>query len=359
MKKISYGQMIVLLLVFRFLRTVTFNPFVNTDSVIVIWAVLASTVFQGVLVLPLVWIYNKYPDKDINRIAYDVSKPFGICVSLLYRLFFFLVALKAVKNFTYFMLEMFPGTGSKAVIVITLLVVSGYGAYLGLESIARSSGFVIVLVFVMLALMIVTIKGDLDFINIYIPADKTAKSFFNCFVQETGMNSEIVAVAVLLPNIRAGIKKGIYGYLTLKLILIELVIVLYTALFGEYVKNITLPFFALGAYSKTRFIERLDPLYMLVWTLCAIVTIALAIYLSVQCTKNVLIKIKKSLLYIIFTAVCMAVILPFKLKMSVIDIAFDKWINSILIVLLVCIIPLITVFIYGNSVKRNIRKGEE
>ena len=352
MKKISYSQVIILLFIIRILKTMTFNPFINTSSVILMLAVLASTLFQGLLFVPVAYIYKCCPGKDVNELAYGVSKAFGICVSLIYKLYFLLAILRAVKHFTYFMVQMFPGVGGRIVISVALLAVAGYGAYLGLESIARTSVFVGGILFVMFALIITTTKGELDFLNVNMISESPFKSFLSCFIQEIGMNSEIIAFAVLLPYIKSGIKKAFAGLLVLKLVVIELIIFLYTALFGDYMKEIILPFFSAGAFSKTQFVERFDPVYMVVWTLCAVVGVSLSIFFAVRCGKNVFIKIKEKYLYFIITVLCMAVFVIFRVEISTIDRAFDRWINSLLTVVLTGILPLVTFLIYRKKACR-------
>ena len=50
---------------------------------------------------------------------------------------------------------------------------------------------------------------------------------------------------------------------------------IYTTLLGDYIKVVPIPIFVVGSYSKTRFIERFDAIYMVEWALCAAVTIGM------------------------------------------------------------------------------------
>lgn len=341
MKKISYGQVIFLLFICRIFRTLTYNPFRDTNSVIHMWAIFTAILIQFLLLLPVIYIYDIYPNKSVDECAYSISKYFGMAVSLIYALFYILIAARAIRYFTYFMTEMFPEIKNPYFIAISITLVAIYGAYLGIESLGRSSVIISVIFLIILLIMVITSKVNIEIINLNMAIENPIKDFFSCVVKEIGMNAELTAFAFLLPYIKSDIKRAGALLLALKLFVLEIIVFIYTTLLGDYIKVVPIPIFVVGSYSKTRFIERFDAIYMVEWALCAAVTIGMFLFLSSKGIKRIFVKAKDIGIIFVIAIMCLGFDVLLSFSNKPVDTFFDKWFTPILTVVLTFLFPLI------------------
>lgn len=345
MKKISYGQVIFLLFICRVFKTLTFNPFRDTNSGVLMWSILISTILQMVILLPLFYIYNKHPGKSVDELAFGISKPIGYIITAVYALYFILLAARAIKYFTYFMTDMFPSIKNYYFIAITIVLVAGYGAFVGVEALGRSSIFISFIFISMIIVMIITAQGKMEKINLDIAVQNPANDIFSCVLKELGMNSELTTFALLLPYIKSDIKKSGFILLGLKLVFLEVIVFIYTTLLGDYIKLARIPLFVVGSYSKTKFIERFDALYMLEWTLCAALTIGLFIFLSSKGIKRIIVKVKDTYIVLGVSLLCFGVNFLLSFSHQPFDMMLDRWFTSVLMIVLTCILPLLILLV--------------
>lgn len=355
MKKISYGQMIMILFLCRVFKSMTYNPFTNANAVTIMITVLISTLIQAVMILPIIWLYVKHPGESVCDLAFMKSKTLGYIVSVLYSLYFLTIALRTVRSFTYFMAQMFPSHKNLIFIAISITIVAGYCAFLGVEAIGRGSTIVFAGFVIMLLLMIINTSGRIDFTNLNMISTDSASGLRELIIHEIGLNSELSAIALLLPKVKKSLPNGAYILLGLKLVAIELIVFLCSGILGDYVNSVPFPFFAVGAYSKTQFIERFDPIYMVEWTLCAVVSISIFITLAGETRKNVFFRLKSGWLKIILTLFMVALLLlPSSLTPNSLDSFFDDYLGTPIMLIMVTIIPLIIALI---SNKKQIQKS--
>ena len=125
----------------------------------------------------------------------------------------------------------------------------------------------------------------------------------------------------------------------MKLVVLEVIVFIYTTLLGDYIKLARIPIFVVGSYSKTKFIERFDALYMLEWTLCAALTVGLFIFLASKGIKRMIVRVKDTYIILGVALVCLGVNFLLSLSRKPFDMMLDKWFTSILMIVLACILP--------------------
>ncbi len=350
MKKISYGQMIMILFLCRVFKIMSYNPFSDANGATIMIAMAISTLIQAVMIIPFVWIYIKHPGRSVCELAFNHSKAFGYAVSILYTLYFIMISLRDIRYFAFFMSEAFPSVQSGIFIVISIAIVAGYGALLGIEALGRSSTLVFVGFVIMIISMILALEGHINYLNLNLVADDTTKKIIVIAYKGIGLNTELSAIAILLPKIDKSFAKGAYIFLGLKLIVIDLIVFLYTTILGNYVKSIALPFFTVGAYSKTSFFERFDALYMVEWTFCAVVSIAVFISLASLCVENIFARYKTQYIKLAVTVGTVAITVPFALHLNFADNFYDEHLATPILILMVTIIPLFIAFLSRKSI---------
>ena len=354
MKQISCGQLIMLLFITRIFKTMTYNHFEYVSAINILIELVISVATQALLLLPFIYIYKKYPGNDVFSLAYKKNKILGHIISVLYIAYFSIICYRSVKYFAVFMSHMFTSLHYTKAITIILVLSGLYGALLGIESISRSSVFVFVGLCIMFAVIIFTSKSNADLHNItYVPKTKSI-GLFEFYTKGIGYNIELSSLAIILPRVKSHFSKGLGIYLCLKLIAIELIVFLCVAQLGAYVEICEFPFFKIGAYSKTQFVQRLDPLYMVQWTFCAVITVSLFIYLITATIKKMSKKSNTKMVSLIVSVVFIIATVVVNIEQSISDLWFDKWIGSIFLAVFIFIIPLFLILISKKSKREGV-----
>lgn len=349
MKQISYGQMVMILLISRIFKTITYNPFEFVSCGKLMIELILSAVVQGILILPFIYIYRKYPGESLFSLAGKKSNVCAKILAVIYSVYFFLIGLRTVKYFAVFMAQCFPQVPYLKAMVVALIIIACYGALLGITSVGRTSAVVTVFLALTFITIILTSRGNINILNLTYEPINQDTGIFEFLLKGLGYNIELVTIAVLLPYVKNRLPSGLYSFIGIKLVVTELVAFLCVTVLGSYVEYAKLPFFKLGAYSKTQFFERFDALYMTVWVMCAIMALAYYLWTVTATLKAVFISIKSNYSVLITSAVVLIISMIFKLRKSGSDFWYDKWLGTVLFVALTTVIPLVIIAISRNK----------
>lgn len=273
--KISQGQLLTLLFLSRIFTTITYFSLEPISLPTIIVTVIVSVAVDMILVIPAILIYKKYPDENIVRAAFKINKVLGYIIFAVYFAAVVYIVFRTVRFFLFFFKSTFPDLLPVVVVGALIMIAAIYAAYLGMEAVARSAAVVLGLFVIMLVLVIGFTVSDFEMINYY-TQPISADSFMSGVLSGISRSSEIVLLLLSLPYLRKGIVGSVYGFLALKLVVIEAVLISCMLLLGSYVETTKFPFFTMCTYAKSSFIERLDAVFLVVWTLMGIVRLAFA-----------------------------------------------------------------------------------
>lgn len=294
--KISTGQFLCLLLICRIFDLMTFVPLVSEGYSFGEQALAAviSTVIQAVLVIPLIIFERRFPERTVTAVIAEKSTFAGKTASALYGVFFFISALSGTVSFMRFLeSRFFSGTGSFLMPLI-FAAVCVYCAYCGIEGIARSSIFVLVFFLLVLAMMTASSIGNFSTVNFY--GGIKGETLADAVISDLARSSFITGAAFLIKNTDRSCHKGLYGLLGTKLIIGEIVMVMITGILGGYAQLTDYPFMEVGSYSEARLFQRNDALYLILWTLAAVITVSFFIRITAGLAQEIFPKLRMSTL---------------------------------------------------------------
>lgn len=179
LEKISYVQLITLILInrflfgFSFMPTVTISP-ANQDSWI---ADILSGVIIIVYTIPLLIMASKFPQKSFDEyFEIILGKPIGKFINLMYALYLLFITLLSVALLLDFLLTaVYPET-PLYVIVLFMLVPCLYASYKGLECLARSSVISYIIVFLIMLFYVIVNYNNMDF-KVFLPVMSDSTPF--------------------------------------------------------------------------------------------------------------------------------------------------------------------------------------
>lgn len=291
--KISWGQICVILMLGRIFTLMTYVPLIGSDYYLTTEMVglLISTVLQALIVIPILYLNKVYSGKSICEIAYSKGNIVGFLVSLIYLLFFIILGINCVSQFSTFITDVFFPQSSIILGAILLLVSGVYAAYKGLEGIGRSATIVFVIFLSLLIFLFFSSWEGMNILNYAPVIGLKAKQIWSAVVNDMYRSNELVAIAVLLPYVN-NMRKGTYYAIAGKLIMLEVITFFMITVLGGYANEITFPFFSLGSYSSKNVIERMDAIYLIAWVLTAIINISVIIIMLSDILKNIYKKLK-------------------------------------------------------------------
>lgn len=348
MRKISFGQMMVILFMARIFYSMTFVPFIYSDMTCRVIGFAISIAIECLVVIPAIILYKKHPDKNICQLAYEKSKPLGILIGIAFAVTAVMVINRLFRYFSYFMYVTFPDFLPLWVIIGAIAIVAFYAAFQGIEAIARSAG--IAFAFFVLSVIIVTISlwTKMSFNNVIYNYPKFGHISFEVFF-EMSKYCELLIFPILYPYVKEKAGKSLYGAIALKLIIVYAISIVCVLTLGSYMNISKFPFFDLGTYAETFIIERLDTFLLPAWILVAFIKVAVLMFVGKIALSTGFKKIKSNVFLLIITVAAFAVTLPAVLQEKWYFSNMDKTIYTIGIFVLGVLLPL--VFCFGKGDK--------
>lgn len=256
-------------------------------------AAIIGTVIQAVLLIPIVLL-----KKSVTETALEKNRFCGIVIAGIYLLFFLFYTVSSLLHFRKFLSARFFRNSGGIIMLAILLAVCVYCASLGVEALGRSGVLLFWLFIAALIIMVLYSAQDIDLTNL-IFGKLEEKKLFTAVMDDISRNGEICAAAFLAAYVydkhdREKLRCGVYGLLAAKLLLIEAVTLLITAVLGDFARLTDYPFLTVGTFGGTGFIQRGDALYLIVWTITAVINISLFLHISAGLMVEVFPKIKFS-----------------------------------------------------------------
>lgn len=289
-QKIGWGQFLLLLFMCRVFTLMTFVPFAaNGDNLTLqMTAAVISTVIQAVLLIPIVLL-----KKSVTQTALAKNRFCGIIIAAVYLLFFLFYTVNSLLHFQKFLSVRFFNDSGNIIMLAVLLAVCVYCACLGVEALGRSGVLLFWLFIAALIIMVLYSAQDFDMTNLIFGRIR-GNDIFTAVMDDIARNGEICAAAFLAKHVREKLRCGVYGLLASKLILIEAVTLLITAVLGNFARLTDYPFLTVGTFGGTGFIQRGDSFFLIVWTITAVINISLFLHISAGLMAEVFPKIKFS-----------------------------------------------------------------
>lgn len=285
-KYIGWGQLLFLLLMCRAFTLMTFVPFARSNQGLSLrlTAGAISALIQALLLVPVVLL-----KRDVTGTIMEKNRFWGIIAAAHYLVFFLVYAANSLRHFQKFLDERFFPEASGVLWTAVLLAVCVYCASLGTEALGRSAVLLFWIFFIALAVMVIFSGGEFDTANLYF--DKlTGNGLFTAVMDDLSRSGEICAIAFLAGRVREKQRCGVYGFLASKLALVELMIFLTAAVLGDFAAYADYPFLSLGSFGGTAF--RGDALYLIVWTITAVLNTALFLHISAELLGEIFPKLR-------------------------------------------------------------------
>ena len=319
-QKVSYLQIIYIIVICRIITAYAALPEVNTPPANQdVWVIsILSIIYIFIISAPLLFLTNRF--SNMTPVQYSkkiMGKFLGIFPGMVFTTFMFFISLLHLAQFIVFLDGVLLQETPTYVIMIFMIAICSYTAYMGIECIARVSEiFVPIVLFAIILFMILSINNmdfnaflpilyESDFLQINFGAFSIASRF-----------SDLIIFCMLVPycnkigdcNLTKGNSKGIFTGINKVFLIIViactvlflLIIISTQSVLGiEISKQENYPFYKLvGQISLFEFIERIESLYIIIWGIGAFIKFSVFLYFTSVGIQQVL-SVKSNKIFII------------------------------------------------------------
>ena len=287
--KITAGQLFCMLFISRMVVNVTYSPYMAASGEMLDQVVSAclSIVFMTLIAIPIYVLHKRRPsDTLVDQACALTGRFLGALITVFYGLYFLFICGYNLSFYSAFVSSVMAPKFSLLLLASAVLLTACYGAFRGVEALARASGIIIVIVVACLVFFITALLFKLDPLN-YTPLlyDGTDKMWIGV-EQMIGRSSCIVFLGLLLPFTRGKVKKGFFTWLfSTNLTMIILILVIVGAL-GDFIRTQIYPIYAAASVAELGIFKRVDALFFAVWTTCLFIKVSLGLYLFSLCVKK-------------------------------------------------------------------------
>lgn len=325
--RISGAQTVCLMLICSMFSLMTMPPDENVGFKVQLAAAAVSALIQAVIAIPLVMLNN--PENGFKRGFW------GIFCRILYCIFFLATASNVILESFGFLEKQFYRNAGKVGVCITLAVLCGYCAYLGIEGLARSSAVMLTVFFIVtIALILLSVgRSDLSVFmdRSFVYTGQLPKAVY----RDLSRGGEIVAAVFLAGYSKENIRKPLYTFIAVKLIVTCGIIFAVGAIAGRFAYITDFPFMSLSAFADNVLFGRTDAVFMALLIISGIISAAFYMLIASELICGIFDVKGRKVLLSFPTAAVICILLTFA------DGYADILCSFVPILLLFTIIPLI------------------
>lgn len=256
--KISSAQLLCLLILSRGVLSVAYGAFTQTGN-------LQSTALSAALATLISLIICAPVLKLGRRGTHELKNGFGRAAAGIYSIYFLYIIILTFTLFTVLRTETSGLKISIWILPFALLIAAIYGAYKGIEGIARAGVLILFMVTAAIILLCAGLISRSSMLNLApIGAIKISDIIDETIIM-VGEQSCIPAILFLYPHIKGKVKNSVSFWILIVFASIAAMAVFITSVLGDYTETQSFPVYTWARLSSIGVIQRLDSVFMAIW----------------------------------------------------------------------------------------------
>lgn len=226
-----------------------------------------SLILSVLSLLPVLLLRTRHESMSVLDCArFRFSNAGGAVFCALYGLYFLYTPSLAVARYNIYVSSTLLPQAQLFLLAFAVAATACYGAFLGLEALARASGFILVAIAAALIFLFCALIPRLDLLN-YTPPDSSAwnDAAYNGLSVFSG-TAELALPVVLLPFAKGKPCGKFMFWLIGEAVLVALIGFFVTGVLGPYAATQPFPFYVASTFAEAGSLQRLDALYAAIWT---------------------------------------------------------------------------------------------
>ncbi len=341
--KISVSQLFVMLFISRTIVNITYSVYVADTTQLYdhLFSSLCAFFLTLLMTVPIYLLYKKNNEHSILDCGYNSLGKAGAVIAVVYAIYFLWVLCYTLSLFDLFVTDLMNPKISAVALSLGVMAASIYGAYKGIEALARTSGLVFIAILAAGVFLVCALFAQIDPMNFTPMFYNGYQGIVDGVLLMLARNSCIPAMAVLLPMTQKGnVKKGIFWWCFGVYATTALIIFLVTGVMGDYVRTQPFPVYTATSVAEIGIFQRMDAVFLGVWTAGIFIKSALFIYLVSLCIKKIWGERAGRISVIVTGTVVLLITFGIIASQTVMEILFNNYILLLLTVLTGVILPL-------------------
>ena len=285
---ISTSQLFCMLFLVRVAISITYSGMVINSSNIAdhILSAGISFVVTFLLVIPIYKLFKIDSRCDISDNLINTMGKFGYVLIVVYVMYYLLVSSYTVANLNNFITNTMNPPIPITTLAITLIVIACYGAYKGIEGLARASSIIFFIIVLSSMFIIFSLIPNLNMQNFKPFLYEGSESMWKGTIYMLSHESAIPLMAMLLPFTKGRTKYGIIFWNIGVYTLVSIGIFMMAGTMGDYLKTQLFPVYTVLSIAKVSELQHLDSIYLGLWITSIFIKIALFLNVSSECVKK-------------------------------------------------------------------------
>ena len=275
---ISAGQLFCLFYVSHSIITLTVTPGLQNgespqDVILSAPISLLLCLLSALPILALAIRHRGMSLLDCSR--YRLGNAGAAVIAVCYGLLYLYIPSIALARYNVFVTTTMLPQASFILLSLAVAATACYGAFMGLEALARASGFIFIAVIASLLFIFCALFVQIDPLNFTPPAYDGAQPIVYGGLSIFSGMMELSLLAVLLPFVKGKVGKNFLIWSTGETITVALIGFFVSGVLGSYAKTQIFPFYTASTFAEIGALQRLDALFTAVWTCGLFIKVAL------------------------------------------------------------------------------------
>ena len=276
-EKITSIQLLTMIFITKLFFFMMYTPKmeIGMESTVYMIGQLCSIPFIFLSLLPFYYLNTNLPNYNIMECGKKVNFKFGKIIGMLYYFYMIFSVVNTLINFDFYLSSAVYPESKSYLFIIIITAACAYCGVLGIEPLARFSGFVIIALIISGAMIFLPLVSKVNLSFIHIPRDMGLKDFAKAVYMGIISNNEIVFLYIFADKIKGNASKGIGKYILTSVGFYELVAFFTVAIFGAYEKTVLFPLYSLSGVASLSILERTESVHVAIWVFVAFVKLSL------------------------------------------------------------------------------------
>ncbi len=250
------------------------------------WSAVISFILTFIFIMPIYFNYKMYPNDDIIDISSKFIGKLSILIAMIYIFYYLYICSYTLSMFDILMSNFLNPNISLILLSVSIVLTSCYGAYKGIESLARTSAIFVVIIIISMSFICVGLIPKMDLINLYSVNNNVSEICSGIFFIMSRMSC-VPGMAMAIPFAKGDVKKGILFWNVSTFLIIIIVITMITGTLGDYVKTQMFPVYTATSIAQIGILKRLDAFYFGIWTSGIFIKLSLYMFLTSVCITKI------------------------------------------------------------------------
>lgn len=297
------------------------------------------------LFVPLILFSQKYDGQSVFSVILRKNRACGFIYGGVLAFLLTVSAAYTLSRLQFYTTSTIFNSAPSLIFIVIALLICAYGVYKGIEAVSRASLAIGAVLIVFIATVLLAVSGDFEFSFLYPVPIERPDDFISEVVTELSKNTEIYIFLIAMGFSDKKPHRAIYLGIGILFVIIELLAISQTLVFGPYCEDLNFPFFIMSALSDIVVFQRLDGIDVVLWTLISVIRICVCVI----CVREIFTRLVGKRTGIVSAGACLLLtgVAAFITSgnLSFLSLNSNSFINTAVIVATGSLVPLILLFL--------------